>query len=293
MLLRIAAVIGFVLLISTVNAQRRTWHLYGGPTIGAMYYVGELKKNSLPEEEYLNVSLGLRASMQFKNTINFQLSYTFGGLSGYDSLVNEQLKNRNFQFQTFTHDVEFFTKLTLLNHKKKVTRTTPVLFLPKLLAGFGLMHYNPFVMHGEEKIFLRDLGTEGQTLGVEGYDDPYSKWAFGLKLGGELSFQTGPRTFIDFYGYYTFARTDYLDDVGGGNYINIEDLRAASKSEILKKYAYAKGHQDLDKTPGHTRGNPETNDGYFNFGFSVSYRFSSLGKKGAFFSLPALGNTRF
>lgn len=280
----------FIIAPTLLHAQykKRLWHTYAGPSAGAMYYVGELKKNSWPQKTYTHGSIGARAMTQYKNTIALQVSYTFGGLSGYDSLVNEVLINRGFSFTTRTHDIEMFLKLTLLNHNKVLTRKTKLLVYPKLLAGIGYLNFKPMREYDGRKVDLRALGTEGQHLGVGKYPAPYAKWALGIKLGGEISIYYGPKTTIDFFGYYTFAKTDYLDDVGGGNYIDVDDLLKAEDPALLTALAYAKIYEGAapESTPSHARGNPETNDGYFNFGVALSYRLTEIAKGNRSNSLP-------
>ena len=280
---------------TSANAQykKREWHVYGGPSVGAMYYIGELSKSSLPSNGYVKPSIGARLSVQYKSVIAFQASYTFGGLAGYDSLVSEARAQRGYEFTTQTHDVEMFMKVTLLNHNKKLTRRQKTVFHPKLLLGIGMLNFAPKREYNGQTVDLRTLGTGGQNFGGT-YPEPYGNWALGLKIGGEYSFQTGPRTFIDFYWHYTATRTDYLDDVGGGPHIDVADLESSGNAELLSNLAYAEVFDgDVPSTPGNTRGNPLTNDGYFNFGFAVSYRFTDVARGNRGNSLPFRSRMRF
>lgn len=295
-LLKVALFIGFVAFAGTAKAQykKREWHTYAGPSVGTMYYVGELKKNSLPANGYMHASIGARISTQYKRVIALQASYTFGGLSGYDTLVSTVLQNRAYEFTTKTHDIEFLVKLTLLNHNKRITRSTKTVIYPKLVAGLGFLNFKPMREYKGQMIDLRALGTEGQYLNNASYPDPYGSWALGLKLGGELSITTGQRTTVDFYGYYTMAQTDYLDDVGGGAHIDVADLNQADNPQMLADLAYARILNGQPKgTPGQTRGNPDTNDGYFNFGIAISYRLTELGKGSYGNSIPWINRVRF
>ena len=254
---------------------RNPWHIYLAPTTGLMYYVGDLKKNSLPEFPYLHPTLGLQLSAHHGQLFVAQLSYTRGAISGYDTLVNEVLQRRGYEFFSRTHDIEAMFKLTLLNADRRMRPGSDPIVYPRLMAGMGMMRFNPTATYNGEQVELQKLGTSGQQLGLPGYPEPYSLWAFGLKLGGELCVQTGVRTSFSFYGYYTFAQTDYLDDVGGGPHIDFQHLSESENPGLLAEFAYARRlDRELQSTPQHTRGNPEAKDGYMYLGFSLAFRLT-------------------
>lgn len=269
----------FISISASAQYARRQWHAYVSPSVGMMYYVGDLKKNSMPEDAYLHPTIGLQLAMQYDQLFTAQIGYTRGAMSGYDTLVSDVLKNRGYEFYSKTHDIEMLFKLTLLNTKKRVSLNSDPVFHPRLMAGFGLLHFNPTAEYNGEMVELQKLGTAGQQLGNPAYPEPYSLWAFGLKFGSEINIQTGPRTGFNLYGYYTFAMTDYLDDVGGDPHLDMSDLANAENPELLREFAYARNlDRELINTPSHTRGNPDANDGYFNFGLAFTYRISEAGR---------------
>jgi hypothetical protein len=259
--------------LARAQHTKRLWHTYVAPTAGMMYYVGELKKNSLPDADYMHGFVGIQLAQQYKQFLALQFSVSRGALSGYDSLVSAQRAERGFGFYTRTYDAEVLCKLTLLNRHKKMSVNSKPIIHPRLMAGFGLLYFNPMVEHQGEWVDLRALGTSGQHLGLPGYPSPYARLAVGLKFGGEVNVQTGPRTGVNFYGYYTFAQTDYLDDVGSERYVDVNDLAMSDDPALLREFAYPRNQEWLE-TPGGRRGNPDSNDGYFNLGFSICYRLS-------------------
>lgn len=278
------------------QSRKRDWHLYGGPSIGAMYYVGDLKDDNLPASGYMHASVGLRAQSQYKNIFAIQGSYTYGGMSGYDTLIARPwAPSRAYEFTSKTHDFEVFLKYTIFNQKKKVTRSTKFVFYPKLLVGLGFLNFKPMREYQGQMIDLQALGTEGQYIDNAIYPDPYSNWAVGFKLGSETSIVIGRRTTLDFYSYYTYAQTDYLDDVGGGPHINYEDLASAPNSDVLSALAFPRAAQgNLEEAiPTYPRGSAAYKDGYFCFGMALSYRFTDLAKGSGITLPPFLTKRRF
>mgnify|MGYP003692497069 CR=1 FL=1 len=294
-ILKLLFVFLFVFSLSQAHAQyrKRDWHVYAGPSVGGMYYVGDLKETRFAASGYTNPSIGLRVMSQYKNLIAVQGSYTYGSMSGYDTLISRSWAiNRAYEFTSRTHDLEVLFKYTFFNQNKRITRSTKFVFYPKIIAGFGVINFKPMREYQGEMIDLRALGTEGQYIDNPAYPDPYGNWALGFKLGNEISIVTGKRTTIDIFGYYTFAQTDYLDDVGGGAHINVEDLAQAPNADVLAAFAYPRVLQgNLTSTPGNTRGSSEYNDGYYCFGIAISYRLTELAK-GSGMSLPPLFSRR-
>lgn len=286
----------FSLVQAHAQSNKREWHLYGGPSVGAMYYVGDLKENGLPASGYMNASFGLRVISQYKNIFAVQGSYTYGGMSGYDTLIGRPwAPGRAYEFTSRTHDLEVFVKYTLFNQNKRVTRSTKFVFYPKLMAGIGYLNFKPMREYQGQMIDLRALGTEGQYIDNPAYGDPYGKWALGLKFGTEISFVVGRRTTIDIYSYYTFAQTDYLDDVGGGPHITYEDLASAPNSDVLRALAFPRAAQgNLESAiPTYPRGSAAYKDGYSCYGIAISYRFTDLAKNSGMSLPPFLSRRSF
>jgi hypothetical protein len=86
-------------------------------------------------------------------------------------------------------------------------------FTPYVTLGVGVFNYDPYAYIGNEKYFLRPLGTEGQ--GTELYPDrkPYSSMAISVPFGVGLKYSINDRINVGFEIVHRFTNTDYLDDV--------------------------------------------------------------------------------
>lgn len=283
------------LTVSGLQAQfiGKEMQWYIGPQFGAMNYVGDLSKSSVPSTGYLNPAAGIQAYGQYRRLFAIQFSYMAGRLSGADSLVSSARAARGYDFVTTIHDFSLIGKLGLLFHNRHKKNYGQVMWQPKLLFGAGYFRYNPRTKLNGAWIELQEIGTEGQHLtssanGTE-YPDPYKLWALNYKLGGEISFDIGGksrgkgryrrRATLDFFLLYTMSRTDYLDDVGGNQYVRKQDLVYSDRPETLRALAYP----DIDNAEiadyDYSRGNPDTMDGWFVYGFALSYQIDSRGRR--------------
>ncbi|GEM_PF-2638421 len=290
--LLIAVLLGITGLQAQFIGKELQWYI--GPQFGAMNYIGELSKSSVPSPDYLNPAAGVQTYVQYRRLFGLQFSYMAGRLNGADSLVSpERGTNRGFDFITVVHDFSLIGKLNLLFHNRHKKNYGQWIWAPKLLFGVGYFRYNPRTKLNGAWIELQEMGTEGQhlTSSVDGtaYPEPYSLWAFNYKIGGEISIDIGGKTrgrgryrrraTLDFFGYFTHARTDYLDDIGGGNYIKKADLAFSDRPETLRVLAYPENLQEDNATPNITRGNPDTMDGWFFYGVSLSYQIDARGRR--------------
>ena len=282
--------------VSASKAQfiGKEFQWYIGPHIGAMNYYGELSPSSVPTFDYINAGGGIQTYIQFRRYFGLQFMYTLGRLNGNDSLISDDRAGRGFNYVSTIHDFTLNGKINLFFYNKHKKNFGQWMWQPKLLFGVGYFRYNPRTQLNGAWIELQELGTEGQHLrgstdGTE-YPDPYKLWALNYRVGGEISIEVGGKTrgrarykrraTLDFFFFYVRTNTDYLDDVGGGQYIRSEDLAFADQPETLKELAYPRrlGENEFPRD-GQTRGNPDTNDGWFQYGVTLSYQLNARGRR--------------
>lgn len=272
--------------------QNLQWYI--GPHVGAMHYNGDLSKSSVPNMDVVNPGGGIQGYFQYRRWFGLQLSYTVGRLNGSDSLVSDARADRGFDFVTTIHDFSLNGKINLLFHNRHKKNFGQWMWQPRLLLGIGYFRYNPRTQLNGAWIELQEIGTEGQHLsgsadGTE-YPDPYRLWALNYRVGGEVSFDIGGKTrggarykrraSLDLFFFYVRANTDYLDDVGGGEYPKSADLAYSEHPETLRELSYPQYLQEEEGvTFDTTRGNPDTMDGWFYYGITLSYQIDSRGRR--------------
>lgn len=259
--------------VGSAFAQKEI-HFYAVPSIGAMYYNGELTESSLPVGDMLHLSGGLGVQMQYQKYIAVTLGYQKGKLSGADSL-RASSPNRNFFFRSRFDEVNLLFKVNLFNQNLKQKRRNQVIFRPGIILGLGYFWFNPQVKFGDYWLDAQPLGTEGQNVESSLYPTPYSLNAIAYKIGAEYSFRLSEKVDFNAYFIYSATNTDYIDDVGGF-YPAYEDIITTPTGPLTAEFTY----RDTDTDPGQRRpagvlrGNPDTKDGFVQFGFNFAVRFT-------------------
>ena len=161
---------------------------------------------------------------------------------------------RNLSFRS--NNLELYTSamISLFPYEKHKSRRTK--FDPYLFIGVGLVYYVPQAQLNGSWYNLRKLETEGKHYAPIAPMIPYG---FGTRVN------MGTNWNAMFEAGYRWTFTDYLDDVSGAGY---KDLNSFDNS-TAKQLSYRSSESGL-----RTRGNPNKNDGYFIFTARLTYTFS-------------------
>jgi len=257
------------------SLAQQTGHFYAYGGLGGMYYVGDLKDNAFPKQEFVHLAANLGVKYKYKNLFSVGLGYVRGKITGADSLGNKN-SNRDFFFRSRVNDFHLLFKINLFNHNKLVTEPDRLLVTPGILAGFGYFTFNPQVQIDDVWIDAQPLGTEGQNLGGT-YPSPYQLNGTNLKLGAELTFYISRRVNLDLYAIYNRTNTDYLDDVGGV-YPDYNELLAGPNGVVAAQFAFRNNNGEI-RDEGTPRGNPDSNDGFYTMGVNFSVKITGEPRK--------------
>jgi hypothetical protein len=150
-------------------------------------------------------------------------------------------------------------------------------FTPYVTVGVGAFSYNPFAYLGGEKIFLRDVGTEGQGSSLYPDRKPYNTMAVSVPLGVGLKYALNDRINIGFEILYRFTTTDYLDDVSK-TYVDPAAFPpnpdgSPSIGLLLTDRSYEIG--EPIGVPGRQRGNSSQKDNFVTAMFHISFNLQS------------------
>ena len=277
----IVAVVSFSVGIG--SAQHRVGvSLRGGPG----YYVGDLKRTSLPQGSYIKPVVGASVHYRYRYFLDVSYRFSFGQLVGGDMRGNVK-PERNLDFETlyYTNElrVNYYPIIVFADgvHRKKVStaacsfgKDTPrEVFKPSIGIGVGHFHFNPYSTQGPDgKVYLKPLGTEGQN--IPNYKKPYSLNQPALFY--DIGFVVNPLRNLELEVNVEYVQlfTDYLDDVSG-TYPNTTDLAANGGSQAL---AYSYRGNGTFPAEGAQRGNPLRKDGTFRGFITLRYLFAVKSK---------------
>jgi hypothetical protein len=233
-----------------------------GPTLGYMYYLGDLN----PSKQFYKSNLGV--GIMYRHRINPRLAYRFnataGSVEAYDSdSKNDLFVNRNLSFQSNIQEIaggiEFhYYKYQMGNKKYR--------FTTYMILQAGFFHFNPTTVYNDEVVELQPLGTEGQGTSF-GKKRKYSLYqpCIPIGLGAKFSLGKFANLNLDIALRKTF--TDYLDDVGA-NY-NVDPV---AFNPYYDATALDLSNRSLDNSRFSRRGTSSTNDWYVYYSASLTFR---------------------
>ena len=233
--------------------------------IGMSNYQGDLQPSTFTVE---NARGAIGANIRYGITEKF---FARGGIGvgeiyGNDKKNKPELQVRNLDFKSKINDLYLGLEYRLL--KPEVLGLTPYVFV-----GVGVFHFNPFTTYGDknEKIFLQPLGTEGQGLPEYPDREMYKLTQLSIPIAGGLLWHVNDHFMlgIEFRQNKTF--TDYLDDVSNRYALEAPLLR--DRGPIAVELAWRRDEYDGRPYPANEpkRGDPNFNDWYYHFGFSVGF----------------------
>lgn len=289
---KITGFAGFILMIalSFQASPARSQALEAGIDLGLSGFLGDLGgANAIGRPFVFDLETSLMkpaASLHLRYytgrlfCVKAAVSYT--GLAGNDSLIQPHTqfspewfrKYRNLSFQTSLIEGMITGELNLKYFEPGSKRYRVA---PYLLAGIGVMHFNPKAYYNGNLVALQPLHTEGQ-----GFDSlnvkPYSLVQPVFPVGVGLRYNLSESVVFGFEFRNYFTATDYIDDVSStyvsqsqfNNYFSDPDVAALAYSLSRRSaeldpenvYGYVTG-------PGTQRGDAKK-DAYFMAQFTVS-----------------------
>jgi len=245
-----------------------------GISLGAAHYFGDL--NTKAKVNRPKIAFGAFFRKQFGNYIGLRFSahYTQLGYSDVYNTHNEYQRRRNLSFNSNIFELALQGDFNFF----KFTPGDPYhSFTPYVTIGAGVFNYDPYAFLANQKVFLRQLGTEGQ--GTTAYADrkPYNTMAFAFPLGVGVKYALNDRINIGMEVAHRFTTTDYLDDVsktyvGSDKFPSLPD-GTPSIARQLQDRSYETG--DIIGLEGRQRGFSKQKDQYIIAEVFVSFNISS------------------
>jgi hypothetical protein len=230
----------------TANAQP----FYVSLSTGIAGYSGDLQAY-LYNPHNVHLAFGANIKYNFNTRMSLRLGYNYGFLSASDVNNNWDLRFRNLSFATNIHEGNIIIETDILSPENNR-------LVPYIMTGIGMYHFNPFYRDiNSKKVFLHQLGTEGQNMGLT---SPYKLTQGNLIGGGGIKFMLNETITLTYEIGFRKLFTDYIDDVSttyklppGSSYVSFAFKEIGT--------AYASRH-------GRTRGGSTRDDLYY---------FSTLG----------------
>lgn len=197
-----------------VSAQEQAFVHEGefGFNLGASQYFGDLNPN--PRFNTPNIAVGAFFRKQFGGYVALRVAanYTFLGYSDRFNTDNEFMYRRNLSFNTNIYELSVQGDF---NFFKFVPGSAYNRFTPYITFGIGTFYYNPYTYYQGQKVYLRQLGTEGQGSAAVPGKKEYGTMAVCFPIGAGLKYNVSRRINVGVEAVYRFTTTDYLDDVSG------------------------------------------------------------------------------
>jgi hypothetical protein len=245
-----------------------------GISIGAAHYFGDL--NPRLRLNRPKIAGGILARKQMNDYIALRLTAHFAQL-GYSDIYNTDnafMHTRNLSFNTNIWELAFHGDF---NFFKYVPGDIDHRQTPYITIGFGVFNFDPYAYYQGQKVYLRDLGTEGQGSSEYPNKKPYSTVAACLPIGLGYKYSINSMFNAGFEIVYRFTTTDYIDDVGG-TYAGAAAFPALPNGQpslagILQDRSYVYGTPI--GTAGRQRGSGNKYDSYVLAEFMVTMNLTS------------------
>jgi len=251
--------------IGNAHAQNQNFRSRSslGVMIGGSYYIGDL--NQFGHFKHTNLSGAIVYRYHLNSRLELRGGLRYGKIEGYDSDSKDPYKQaRNLSFETELFEVTGGIEFNYLNYKMGNDRYS---FTPYMFIDIGVFKMDPRTEYNGEMVSLQAIGTEGQGSNLVD-KNPYPLVQLAIPFGLGFKVNLGKRAALSLEYGIRKTFTDYLDDVGPGDFINKADL-AAQNGNIAANLS-DKSANGVNLTGA--RGNSETKDWYSMFG--VMFTFS-------------------
>ena len=247
-----------------------------GVGLGAAHYFGDLNTTASLNRPKLAATLFFRKNLSNYISARLGLTYARLGYSDVYNTHNEYMQRRNLSFNTNVWELALQGDFNFFRFMPGEPQYN---FTPYITLGIAAFSFDPYAYLGNEKIFLRQLGTEGQGTSLYPDRKPYSAVSISIPLGARIKYAINERFNIGLEILHRFTNTDYLDDVSK-TYVDLSVFplnpdNTLSQAALLSDRSYELG--EPIGVAGRQRGNSRQKDQFItamiHFTFNLqSYR---------------------
>jgi Domain of unknown function (DUF6089) len=245
-----------------------------GIGLGAGHYFGDLNTRARINRAKLAASIFFRKN--FGNYIALRVGASFAQL-GYSDIYNKHnayMLARNLSFNSKVWELSLQGDF---NFFRFMPGEPDYSFTPYITLGVGVFSHDPYAFLQGQKIFLRQLGTEGQGSSLYPDRKQYSSMGISIPFGVGVKYSLNERINIGFEILHRFTNTDYLDDVSK-TYVDPSVFPpnpdgSPSVGQLMSDRSYELG--EPIGVPGRQRGNSRQKDQFATAMFHISFNLQS------------------
>lgn len=248
-----------------------------GIVAGVSGYRGDLSQSWIPHEKTLRPTVGVQYKYFFNPHVGIRAGFNMIQINAADSLSTVKADQlRNLSFHNRLLELQAGIEVNLLPIDMYKFHFTPYVF-----AGVAGYYSNPYAFdNNNEKVFLRDLSTEGQ--GVPGYPDRkyYSTLGTSFPIGFGLKAFIGKTVMLTAEVGLRYVTNDYIDDVSR-SYINMDTLfhyRGAKSVEMSYRGNMTDEWDGNFPNDQFRRGDYTNNDWYMSATLGITVYFDAFGR---------------
>lgn len=230
-----------------------------GVGVGAAHYFGDL--NTRAKFNRVKPAATIFFRKNFGNYIAARVGASFAmlGYSDQYNTHNEYMYTRNLSFNTNVWELSLQGDF---NFFRFMPGEPEFSFTPYVTLGIGVFSYDPYAYLRGEKVYLRQLGTEGQGSPLYPERKQYSSMGISIPFGAGFKYAINDRMNIGIEILHRFTNTDYLDDVSK-TYVDPAAFPtnpdgSPSNAFLLHDRSYELG--EALGIPGRQRGNSQQKD---------------------------------
>lgn len=262
-----------------------------GLQLGTTWFLGDVGgirghgKKGLKDWDFsaAKVYLGLVGGYNFSDLISLRANLGFTKVADNDAKLGTQdvsgrhLRNLSFASNIVEGSLGVQVNFRSITNVYNYGMDEPLRsFSPYFFVGAGLFHFNPYANYNNQKIYLRDLGTEGQ--GTKEYGtQKYKLTQFYLPYSVGVNYHLSADWNIRFELAFRKTFTDYIDDVSA-EYVDPALFNAYLPTD-LANFAKALSDRSGERNngvnifhKGDSRGNPDK-DTYASFTLTLVRNF--------------------
>jgi Domain of unknown function (DUF6089) len=245
-----------------------------GIGLGVGHYFGDLNTRAHINRPKPAATIFFRKN--FGNYISGRIAASFAQL-GYSDVYNthnEYMLRRNLSFNSNVWELALQGDF---NFFRFMPGEPEYSFTPYVTLGVGAFSYDPYAYLKGEKVYLRQLGTEGQGSSLYPTRKPYGTMAFSFPIGAGVKYALNERMNTALEILHRITTTDYLDDVST-TYVNMAAFPpnpdgTQSQGYLLSDRSYETG--EPIGTPNRQRGNSKQKDQFITAMIHLTFNLQS------------------
>lgn len=245
---------------------------------GVSGYKGDLAPHWIPHEKAVMPTAGVMYKYFWNPHMGLRANLNVLQITAADSLSHSEADRlRNLSFTNRMIELQVGLEVNLLPIEVDKFKFTPYAF-----AGVAGFYSNPWAYDlRNEKVFLRDLGTEGQGLPTYPDRKVYSTIQTSFPIGIGVKGFVGKTVMVTGEIGLRYAHTDYIDDVSR-TYVNLDTLAyyyGDKSKEMSFRGDELREWDNNNPTDKHRRGDYQNNDWYWSATIGFTVYFEAFGNR--------------